>query len=87
VRNNSKLTPPTSTRLKTQASTPTDLQLHQATEIVTHPETYADQMGLRTIAWHNLKAARGQTMRQSNLPRTWCQRGGSVTLKIVDRAA
>ena len=38
-----------------------------ALKIATNPETYADQPGLRFVAWATLKAARGQTMRQGNI--------------------
>ncbi|PCJ75549.1 MAG: hypothetical protein COA53_06545 [Rhodobacteraceae bacterium] len=38
-----------------------------ALKIASNPETYADQPGLRFVAWATLKSARGQTMRQRNI--------------------
>jgi len=55
-----------------------------ALKIASNPETYADQPGLRFVAWATLKSARGQTMRQCNITPF---RGKHGLIAPVQRAA
>ena len=48
-------------------TTPTSQAATDARAIISNPEAYANRPSIRLLAWHVLKSARGQSLRQSNI--------------------